>query len=645
MEALLLDQSELADRIIQESREMASLMFNFIIKVAKINLNRKKIKSQTLDIHEMDTHINKWDDKWLLDRSETALFYQEQPTTSTTITEYVTIETFKSILNKLPKNKSYGPDNTPNEFLIHSEETMGPILHCFYNLIIFTGITPISFHDNFIRPIHKNKSRIYNDLKFYRPICLSNAMKKLLEIILKKEVMDCCPSGDNQYAYKPQSSTMDAAHKYMSIVESLGDEIYQYDTIQADVASAFDSLSHSKISEYLFESSLSQPVKIIIFNLITQQQIQLKIGNNISQRSKINQGILQGSVLSPLIFTAVVYHYTKHIQLPNTHLIWYADDLLVLCHKEMTQQVLFQINDALESINLGLNEEKTTIVEVKFVTWLGFRINKFGIFLEEQIEKNLRVARMKLRDLRYGGVFRNSVKIEHLSRAFGSFIRPCIEYGLCLMECDPKIVKKIDAFINRSLRNLCSFPRYFPNDDLRFIFHYDTFGKRWIELISRFHNKLSIKMNQPDTLYYSPKVRMSFTPNRNVMKLLNQNKTLEQIIKRNYKPPSQIRCQNCNNNHKFVNGMYKCHLKLALNSTISEEKCTIVKPRQQGETIAPFLPKINEIQSQLEMHQCAIFTDASLHKNGTSTAAAIIIFHNIYYLKSFKFLIFNSNCD
>eukprot|EP00834_Sanchytrium_tribonematis_P008309 NODE_935_length_2999_cov_0.620110.p1 type:complete len:673 gc:universal NODE_935_length_2999_cov_0.620110:2312-294(-) len=510
------------------------------------------------------------------------------------------------------------------------------LLHKIYNITIQIGKTPQIFHENYIRPIHKNKSKIFNNLTFYRPICLSNAAKKLLEIVLKTEVMLKCTSGNNQFAYKPQSSTIDAAYSYMTLVESLGDQIYNYKTIQADIEAAFDSISHSKIKEYINQSDLNPSVKSIILNLVTKQTIQLKIGNNTSSVAKINRGILQGSVLSPIIFTAVVHHFTKHITIQDCHLFWYADDLLLVCHMNETDNLLNHINCALNQMGLHLNESKTCEIDLKFVTWLGFKINKFGLDLEPQIERNLTAARLKLKSIRHGGIFRNSLKLQHLARAFGSFVRPCIEYGLCLFQINRKCVDKINAFINRSIRNLCSIPRYFPNSDLHCLFQFDSFGHRWQELINRYHNKLSVKANKPNLLYYSPKFKMSFTLNKTLIHLYNKFPFMQSILKRNYPSPQGKTCTSCNDEHKFVNSMYKCHLS-HLNTLPNIPKCDIFNPKKNLKLITSFKEKIQDIQANLDIHQCCIYTDASMHDKINASGGSIIIFHNKFYLKTFNF--------
>ena len=84
-------------------------------------------------------------------------------------------------------------------------------------------------------------------------------------------------------------------------------------------------------------------------------------------------------------------------------------------------------NDSALIFGLEFNDTKTEILSDKYTTLLGDQINSLGTNALKKIEYNTRKLINKLRRLAYSGVFRYSLKINHLLSAVVLYILPIIE--------------------------------------------------------------------------------------------------------------------------------------------------------------------------------------------------------------------------
>ena len=87
----------------------------------------------------------------------------------------------KRIIAKSKATKP-GPDNIPMKLIKNNVNTLSPIITYLVNLSLRTGIFPDVHKIGKIVPLFKNKDKY--DISNYRPICLLNAMGKILEKIV-----------------------------------------------------------------------------------------------------------------------------------------------------------------------------------------------------------------------------------------------------------------------------------------------------------------------------------------------------------------------------------------------------------------------------------------------------------------------------
>ena len=113
------------------------------------------------------------------------------------------------------------------------------------------------------------------------------------------------------------------------------------------------------------------------------------MGSEYSDDYFIQQGIIQGSVLSPITFTSIVHYATRKIKIPSSHLFWYSDDLITVVKKSEETALEQALQEALATIGLSFNASKTEILTEEFTSHLGIQMNKQGICRSIQVEHNI----------------------------------------------------------------------------------------------------------------------------------------------------------------------------------------------------------------------------------------------------------------
>ena len=136
--------------------------------------------------------------------------------------------------------------------------------------------------------------------------------------------------------------------------------------ILLDFAKAFDTVNHNILLKKL-ENFGIRGISLEWFKSYLNERKQLvKINNVKSSTPTIKCGVLQGSVLGPLLFLIYINDIQRVSELLNFHL--FADDTSLFSHREgqfiesIVNQELKQVNNWLSANKLSLNVSKSSLL-------------------------------------------------------------------------------------------------------------------------------------------------------------------------------------------------------------------------------------------------------------------------------------------
>ena len=135
-----------------------------------------------------------------------------------------------------------------------------------------------------------------------------------------------------------------------------------------DLSKAFDSLSHkiflSKLKSLGFSSSAINFIK----SFLSDRLQQVSLNGVKSDWIELKQGVPQGTILGPLLFTLYVNDLTEQIT-EDARIIQYADDCLLFCsHQDpdialqCLQTNILKLESYFKSQRLNLNGSKTEFI-------------------------------------------------------------------------------------------------------------------------------------------------------------------------------------------------------------------------------------------------------------------------------------------
>ena len=171
----------------------------------------------------------------------------------------------------------------------------------------------------------------------YRPITLLPVLGKNLEKIIKniieRSIGHCIPG--YQFGFKSKCSTIHPLTILINNIETTKLNGHKTVALFMDICKAFDSVWHKGLIYKLYQRRCPKYIILLIDSLLQNRKLKVKIQNTHSNEFTPEQGLPQGSPLSPLlynIYCSDMYDQNvEHIS-QEQYLLQYADDTTLVAH-------------------------------------------------------------------------------------------------------------------------------------------------------------------------------------------------------------------------------------------------------------------------------------------------------------------------
>lgn len=282
----------------------------------------------------------------------------------------ITIDELKYAITHM-RSGATGPDDFHILMAKNAPENILTIMLDIFNKIWISGIFPEVWKTVFIIPLLKpNKNpRILDN---YRPISLSSVIGKIFEKILNRRLIWLLESrgllADNQCGFRPSRSTIDATFCLSGAIHEAISQQQHILAVFFDCSKAFDLTWRRKISEKLHEWGFRGRLPQMIHSFLQNRKFKVKLGGFVSNIGFLDNGVPQGSVLSPTLFNIAIIDVLKVINSP-TRSILFADDLTVFIQcknptlgKSVLQEAVDNISAWSRDNGFRFSESKTTSI-------------------------------------------------------------------------------------------------------------------------------------------------------------------------------------------------------------------------------------------------------------------------------------------
>ena len=251
----------------------------------------------------------------------------------------ITVKEVKDALSKLKLDKKEDCGLSSNHF-IYGRDRLVVLITLLFNSMLVHGIAPDDLLLGTMIPLIKNSRAIKQCSDNYRALTIGTGLGKLLDIVILNRQKDVLDTSELQFGYKEKLSTSMCSFMVLETIEYYKSKGSNVHVLLLDASKAFDRVDYIKLFEKLVKKGMCPLTIRLLLNMYIQQKLQVKWNNHKSHKFNVTNGVRQGGVLSPFLFS--VYMDELLVTLKNNgvgchmghHFVGafgYADDIILLC--------------------------------------------------------------------------------------------------------------------------------------------------------------------------------------------------------------------------------------------------------------------------------------------------------------------------
>ena len=171
-----------------------------------------------------------------------------------------------------------------------------------FHYCISTGKFPNKLKDADVIPFHKKKDK--SDKTNYRPVSILPNISKIYEKIIYNQLYEYChgkcfPSQCGfRKGYSSQHSLLVMTEKFKESI----DKGNAFGALLTDLSKAFNCIDDTLLIAKLSAFGVSPLSLKLLYSYLSNRTQQIKINGNFSDRTDIEFGVPQGSILGPILF-------------------------------------------------------------------------------------------------------------------------------------------------------------------------------------------------------------------------------------------------------------------------------------------------------------------------------------------------------
>lgn len=271
---------------------------------------------------------------------------------------------------KSNNNTAPGRDNVHYSMISNISANAKKILINLFNNIWKNNIDiPEDWNNYNIIPILK-PGKPTNVAESYRPISLASCVLKTYERIVKNriehwlEMNNKIPKG--QFGFRKGCSTQESLADFVTEVQLTFTKNHSIAAAFLDIKGAYDNVNLTILAKKMMKIGIPTNIVYSIMKLYNKRNTYIKIQDKYYGPRITNQGLPQGSILSPLLYLIYAADFEKIFD-QNIRVLQFADDICILSSGNSIERSLENLGGAIAEVRLWTRQNGLEISENKSV--------------------------------------------------------------------------------------------------------------------------------------------------------------------------------------------------------------------------------------------------------------------------------------
>ena len=281
----------------------------------------------------------------------------------------VTEEKVEKAIRSLKANKTGGVDDLDSSLIKQSMAGLVKPLKILYEKSMKEGEVPEEWKEANITAIFKKGSK--KEPANYRPVSLTSHVGKILEKIIKEELVKYLEENEllynSQHGFRKKRSCLTNLLEFLEAVAEEVDHGRQVDSLYLDFRKAFDTVPHERLIMKLRAIGVKGKLLDWIREWLRGRRQRVVMGGEYSEWKEVTSGVPQGSILGPILFLIFINDIDEGIK---SRLWKFADDIKIMggvSSKEDIEQIRRDLRKLYEWSNewqLGFNLDKCKVMHI-----------------------------------------------------------------------------------------------------------------------------------------------------------------------------------------------------------------------------------------------------------------------------------------
>jgi exonuclease III len=248
----------------------------------------------------------------------------------------ITVEEVGIAAGKLKNGRATGPDEMAGEQLKYGGARLWREIETILNKIFEKHESISELKSGYLYPLNKkDKPGKFKTADMTRPLIFLAVLRKVLSLIVLSRIIDKVEEylSMGQHAYRVGRSTTEVVWTMQWLIATAEKFKERIHVTSLDMSKAFDNLDRWTLMEVLERNGLANEDELrIIFFLLSETSLRVKVGANLGEMFKTFIGTPQGDALSPILFLIYLEdvlrrHRGHNLLSDNEYELIFADDV------------------------------------------------------------------------------------------------------------------------------------------------------------------------------------------------------------------------------------------------------------------------------------------------------------------------------